>query len=399
MFNLLLALMVGILIGWNFNAFYSALNTPKIINNDINISQSIPIDPSGKSIEKEKIKIADTEKTLTIEATPEVKTPPKTSQTDTFYTLLNQNLFSDAMALYLDANQKNLSLYRVSLEEYFQKKSLSSPEDAIREMLEYIELEPEHRNTQLQLIETYKNLEQYKKAINLLTELIETTTHIDNDKLNSNLLSSSQSYIELLKNSKNFQELSNFLEERIEHGLHLPFYIYALAEHHVTMQKFAPAIKLLKELEFDDEYGEKAKNLLLEIEKAQAQEQEYVHKLPLIKKGEHYTIEVMVDNTPLTLLLDTGATLTMINEDKLSSLTMINDHITLKTAGGEIPAQIQEAQSFNVGDIELQNFQVTTSAYKQEKADGLLGMNFFKEFKFKIDQEESVLYLSERKTL
>jgi len=393
MFNLLLALIVGILIGWNFNAFYTALNVPKILKNNINISQEIPINPPKKSLVKEKI----TDKSPMLSTVKSVvKTSPKTSKIETFNTLLHQNLFSDAMALYLDANQTNLSLYRASLEAYFHKKSLSNPKDAIKKMLNYIELEPEHRNTQLQLIEAYKNLKAYKKAINLLTELIETSTPIENEKLHSNLLKSSQSYIKLLKNAQNFQELNNFLEERIEYGLELPFYTFALAKHNVNMQKFESAIKLLKELEFDEEYGEKAKKLLLEIEKDQAQEQEYPHKLPLNKEGEHYTINVTIDNTPVTLLLDTGTSLTMVNQDKLTSLTMINDNITLQTAGGEIPAQIQEAQSFNVGDIELENFQLATSSYQPVKADGFLGMNFFKKFKFKIDQDKNMLYLSER---
>ena len=398
MFNLLLTLMVGILIGWNFNAFFSALNAPKIIQNEINLSQSSATEPTEaleQNISEEK---RERPKVLSI-SKPSVKTPIRESETNPFYTLLKQNLFSDAMALYLDARPEEVLRYRTTLKKYFQTKRSENPQEAIREMLEYIELEPEHRSTKIELIETYKDLEEYTKAIQLITELIDTSND-ENEKLHSNLLNSSQSYIDLLNNAKNFQELSHFLTERIEQGLQLPFYTYALAKHHINMQRFDLASKLLIELEFDEEYGEKAKNLLLEIEKSQAQEQEYLHKFPLTKEGSHFTIEVSLNNnTPLTLILDTGATITMINEDKLSSLTMVNEHITLQTAGGEIVGQILEADTLNVGDIALQNFQVTTSDYTQEKADGLLGMNFFKEFKFKIDQEENFLYLSEKKAL
>lgn len=401
MFNLLLALMVGILIGWNFNAFYSALSAPNIIQNEINISTSSSIEPSEKNISKEKIEKLIEKTKVESNITSTIKTlkrPTNTIETTTFYTLLNQNLFSDAMALYLDATIKDLKLYRVALKKYFQEKSEINPEEAIKEMLEYIELEPEHKSTKLQLLETYKSIEAYQKAIYLLDELIESSNPSELEELESNLLRSSHDYIIFLKKSKNFQLLNDFLVERIEHGLHLPFYTYHLAKYDVEMQKFDSAIKLLRDLEFDEEYGEKAKSLLLQIEKSTTQELEYIHKFPLTKKGSHFTINVSINNTPLTLLLDTGATITMVNEEKLSSLTMISEDITLQTAGGEISGQILEAERFNLGDIELENFKVTTSAYKQKDADGLLGMNFFKEFKFKIDQDEQILYLSKRET-
>lgn len=87
----------------------------------------------------------------------------------------------------------------------------------------------------------------------------------------------------------------------------------------------------------------------------------------------------------------------MINEEKLSSApTLINDNVTLKTAGGEVLAQLKMAQKFTVGEIELENFKVTTSSFTHGNADGLLGMNFFQKFKFKIDQEKKLLYLSEK---
>lgn len=403
MFNLLLALMVGILIGWNFNAFYSALSSPNIIQNEINISTSSLVEPSETNISQENIEKfiekpkVETNITSTIKA---LKRSTNIIETTTFYTLLNQKLFSDAMALYLDANIKDLKLYRVALEKYFQERSAINPEEAIKEMLEYIELEPEHKSTKLQLLETYKSIEAYQKAIHLLDELIESSNPSELEELESNLLRSSHDYIIFLKKSKNFQLLSDFLVERIEqHGLHLPFYTYHLAKYYVEMHKFDSAMKLLRDLEFDEEYGEKAKSLLLQIEKSSSQEFEYIYKFPLTKKGSHFTINVRINNIPLTLLLDTGATITMVNEEKLSSLTMISEDIILQTAGGEISGQILEAERFNVGDIELENFKVTTSAYKQKDADGLLGMNFFKEFKFKIDQDEQMLYLSKRETI
>ncbi|HIP51245.1 MAG TPA: hypothetical protein EYG94_04070 [Campylobacterales bacterium] len=155
-------------------------------------------------------------------------------------------------------------------------------------------------------------------------------------------------------------------------------------------------IEVLHEIE-DSNYEEKAQILLSFIKEKINKIQEYSHKFSLKKIGEHFTIDVTINNEPITLLLDTGATLTLVNESKLpSSLNIIKENILLNTAGGEVYTQLQEADVFSIGEIELKRFQIVSSSFEQKEADGLLGMNFFKQFRFKIDQEKAVLYLSRK---
>ena len=394
MFNLLLALMTGIIIGWTFHAFFTQLNAPNILKNDINIStplekrmsQQPQALTSTQNVEKQAPKIV---------SQPEHAEPiVKKNQNDSFSTLLEKGFFSDAIALYLDAQNEKLPLYRAELLDYFTKKSTKDTDLTISQMQEFMVLEPEHKAVTLQLIGLYQSMKEYAKAITLIDELIETASPSELDALYRKLIKTSESYIDQLKISKNFHTMVSFLEERIEMGIQTSFYTYTLAEYYVEIKKYLLATQLLKEIEFDEDYSEKAKNLLELINQKLLENKEYAHKLPLKKEGDHFTIDVTIDNTPLTLLLDTGATLTMINKDKISSLTIIKENITLQTAGGEINAQLQEAESFVVGEIELGKFQVVSSSFEQQNADGLLGMNFFKEFKFKIDQDEEVLYLS-----
>lgn len=395
MFNLLLALITGLVIGWNFHSFFMQLNPPNILKNDINISQiSEEKLTQKKTIEEEKI----------INLVERVESPPskekvtliKKAKVDPFYALLEKDLFSDAMALYLDAKNTLLPAYRTALLNYFKIKSTLNPNESIKKMLEFRELEPKHKAVTLLLIETYKKVKAHKKAIDLITQLTETASATEVESLHLNLISTSKSHVEELKASKNLLKLLSFLKERIEIGIKVPFYTYTLAQYYVNIQEYTLATQVLKELEYDEEYGEKAKNLLKEIEEKIVQNQEYTHQLVLNKVGEHFTITVHVNHEPLTLLLDTGATLTMVNEEKISSLTILKENITLNTVGGEIHAQLQEADTFSVGDIELEKFQIVTSPFEQKNADGLLGMNFFKRFKFKIDQEAGLLYLGKK---
>ena len=392
MFNLILALAAGIIIGWNFNTFFQALDAPHIIKTDINLSQNIITHPIQAPLKKSDINKTEIKKTEIKKLIPKKQLPKE----DSFYTLLHKNLFSDALSLYTNAKEKNILFYRATIEDYFQEKIKENLNESIIQIIEYLEIEPDNRSVKLLLSSAYKDSQEYTKSITIISELLDTDSGDETEDLNMNLIITTQQYIALLKKENNIQEITSFLKEQIDYGLNIPFFSITLAKEYIALKQYAPAIKLLKEIEFDEQYGEEAKILLDTLQSGEIEKEEYTHKLPLSKAGTHFTVEVMVENTPLTLLLDTGASLTMINEDKITSLALLNDNLILKTAGGDITAQLHVAKSFKIGELELKNFKITTSSFKQEKADGLLGMNFFKQFKFKIDQEEEMLYLSRK---
>jgi len=302
MFNLLLALIAGLIIGWNFHSFFMQLEPSTILKNDTNISKftkekiaptPITSKPSIQKLPKKKVQEIN------------ISTPKSVASEDrdSFDYLLHHNHFSDAMALYIDANEAKFLFYQSILMQYFETEVKNNPQKAVEEMLEFQEIEPSERKVDMESLQEIDDANYLEKS----------------------------------------QILFNLIKEEMD------------------------------------------KN------------NEYTHEIPLTKLGEHFLIEVTINSQTLTLLLDTGATLTMIDEEKLdSSLKLINENIVLSTAGGKINAKLQEAESFSLGDIELQNFQIVSSHFKQNGADGLLGMNFFKKFKFKIDQEEAILYLSEK---
>jgi len=383
MFNIILALTAGILIGWNFHSFFISLTPPKILRDDFNLSsktRTIPI------------------KQTTIIKESNITTKKKIKPIVTFDSLLNKNLFLDAMKLYRDAKEEEKNIYRGTLRSFFEDKIYMNSKEAIVQLNEYLKIEPKNIQTSLQLVETYKVLKEYDKALAVLKKLLENSNSaIEQEILNKEIIKNSKVYIDELNKAENFQQLIAFLEEQIEYGLNTAFYTFTLAKHYTNTKKAYPlAIKLLKEIEFDEEYGEKAKALLEKIEKIKAKKADYTYKFPLIKEGEHFLISVIIDEIPLKLLLDTGASYSLVDEEKLSSLTLLEDEITLQTPAGEMHTKLQQAQNFRIEELELKEFKLITTPFKQRSADGLLGMNFFKQFKFKIDQEEGVLYLSDK---
>jgi len=308
MFNLLLALIAGLVIGWNFHAFFMQLSPQNILKNDINSNQkekkSVPISIIHKSVIRKLPQKVETVQKETKTHNEQLSTLENndTIKSDTFNSLLQDNLFSDAMSLYIDANEAKLLFYQSILIEYFETEVTNNPQKALEEMLEFQEIEPSERR-------------------------------VDMEALN--------------------------------------------------------------EIE-DNNYQEKSQILLNLIKEEMERNNEYTHEIPLKKLGEHFAVEVNINYQSVTLLLDTGATLTLVDKNRVdSTLNTIKENIVLSTAGGEISAKLKEAEHFSLGDVELEKFQLVVTNFKQNGADGLLGMNFFKKFKFKIDQEEAILYLSE----
>jgi len=308
MFNLLLALIAGLVIGWNFHAFFMQLSPQNILKNDINSNQkekkSVPISIIHKSVIQKLPQKVETVQKETKTHNEQLSTLENndTLKSDTFNSLLQDNLFSDAMSLYIDANEAKLLFYQSILIEYFETEVTNNPQKALEEMLEFQEIEPSERR-------------------------------VDMEALN--------------------------------------------------------------EIE-DNNYQEKSQILLNLIKEEMERNNEYTHEIPLKKLGEHFAVEVNINYQSVTLLLDTGATLTLVDKNRVdSTLNTIKENIVLSTAGGEISAKLKEAEHFSLGDVELEKFQLVVTNFKQNGADGLLGMNFFKKFKFKIDQEEAILYLSE----
>jgi len=380
MFNILLALMAGILIGWNFHSFFMALNPPKIVRDDFNLSyKPIKKVEFNTSVKKEK------EENQTIKKVSPI----------TFSSQLNNNLFLDAIRLYQKSNEDKKTFYRIQLDSFFQDKIFTNSKEAILQLKEYLKIEPENIKTRLQLIEAYQITEEYNRSIEILIKLLNSSNSaIEQELYHKEIIRISQIYIDKLIKDKNFQQLIAFLEKHIEYEFNTTFYTFTLAKHYTDTKEYHLAKKLLKEIEFDEEYGERAKALLKKIENRGNIEENYTYKFPLIKDGEQFLIEVNIDEIPLKLLLDTGASYSLIDENKLSSLTVIEEEITLQTPAGNIISKLQQAQSFKIKELELKEFKVVTTPFKEKNADGLLGMNFFKKFKFKIDQKGEILYLT-----
>ncbi len=393
MFQIILSLTAGVLIGWNFHIFFMALK-PKIIHQSNNIiSQKLNIKKCKpntiivNSIQKKSVLEQNTTKKHITQ-----KKDNKLIEELSFEKLIKSDNFSDAMAFYMEANEKQLKEYRLIAKVYFYDMGRKYPIKTINQILYYIDIEPNAIDIKLYLAKLYRDSGEFEKAINVLFEL-QDNPNIENLKIvKNNLDETIESYIKNLKNTKNFKKLILFLEDIINRDIDNQKYIIRLAKLYYELDDYEKAEILLEEIENESTYSAKAETILTKIKQKIEELKQYTHKIALNKVGSQYRINLSIDNTPLTLLLDTGASYTFIDEDKLPALS-IQKEILLNTAGGEIIAHLATASSLTLEDIELKDFNLTVAPFKQKGVDGLLGMNFFEKFNFKIDQNRKLLYL------
>jgi len=384
MFQIVLSLIAGILIGWNFHLFYMALEPKRCIKSNQTVISKLISQPKSiavKPIIANKIpKEANITKDINI------------SNKSNFEKLLNNGNFSDAMAFYLEADEKQLKEYKLILKVYFYDNADKQPQKTLEEILQYIDIEPKSEDFKLYLAKIYRDKKEFQKALDVLFEL----KNSQNSKvIDSDLNTTIENYVKHLENSKNFEKLISFYEEMIDKNIDNEKYIIRLAKLYNELDKYEESKKLLVEIDDSSIYQAKAENILKDIDKKEKELQHYTYIIPLKKIGLQYGIEVSINQTPLTLLLDTGATYTFIDSDKIPSLTLEKE-IILNTAGGDIVAHIAKADTLSIGDLELKDFKLTVAPFKRQHSDGLLGMNFFEKFDFKINQTSGVLYLGEK---
>lgn len=145
-------------------------------------------------------------------------------------------------------------------------------------------------------------------------------------------------------------------------------------------------------------YRVKAEALLVKIESALKRPE----SIALIRQGEHFIVDALINNnTEVSLMLDTGASISLLSEpafeelSQYSEMTYLED-IQMSTAGGVIVASLYQVNEIAIQGYVVNDFVFAVSSFVSDKNDGLLGMNFLKQFDFHIDQTNSSLILQNK---
>jgi len=124
--------------------------------------------------------------------------------------------------------------------------------------------------------------------------------------------------------------------------------------------------------------------------------------VPFERRGQVVVIEAMLNGkTPAKLVVDTGATYTMISVATAKELDIDPSgnqrRLPIQTANGMIQAPLTRLESINVGGMEMKNLTaVIHDAVPSSQVAGLLGLNFLSNFRMDIDTQKGLLHLEKK---
>lgn len=114
-----------------------------------------------------------------------------------------------------------------------------------------------------------------------------------------------------------------------------------------------------------------------EVAKVQQQLQLASAGLPIERQGEALYAQVQVNGATLRLLVDTGASKTVIESSALAALKVAptNQVARLLTAGGLVRADVYRVNQIRFGGLALDDFEVVALDSVPRQTQGLLGMD------------------------
>ena len=179
---------------------------------------------------------------------------------------------------------------------------------------------------------------------------------------------------------------------------HMP-YLLALAQAYLQLNDLERAQQWLAQADLDPAYQRQAQLLQQQVLQAQRTET----SIQLEPAGEHYLIAATLNEQhDVNLLIDTGASTSVLSQAKFDELQAWQEAEFISeqeifTAGGIVNAPIYRFSQFQIDDIQVADLYFVILDLPDRRSDGLLGMNFLKQFRFHIDQQNARLELSPRR--
>ncbi|WNC69911.1 retropepsin-like aspartic protease [Thalassotalea nanhaiensis] len=237
-----------------------------------------------------------------------------------------------------------------------------------------------------------------EEAISLYYQLIANAFNQDKEEIWSHQAHKVfQQYRNELKIQKAWQRIINFSKAIIANEVDYPPYQIALAEAYIHLNEIDTAINYLENIKFPEKYVSEINALNTLIDSIILSEE----GVALNQHGQHFIVEATFNNQHTShLMIDTGASLTVISTAFYQQLIRSDSietkrNLNINTAGGNKAAFSIIIDEFWIAGRAVYDFEVVVMDLDGlNKADGLLGMNFLQHFKFEIDQQNALLFLS-----
>jgi clan AA aspartic protease (TIGR02281 family) len=122
--------------------------------------------------------------------------------------------------------------------------------------------------------------------------------------------------------------------------------------------------------------------------------------VPLQRIGSLFVVAIMVNSTrQARLIIDTGASHTVLSRSIASDAQLFSDRqpvqVTMQTVGGQVQGDMVPVDSLRVADVEVKDTWAAIYDLPDAPAgvEGLLGLNFLRQFEMTLDSTRNQLYL------
>jgi len=257
-----------------------------------------------------------------------------------------------------------------------------------------LEAYPYNENYMLLQAELLEQSGQTRIAASAYYELADQPS-LDNDEpLQSKARELAITALDELQNQQDWTGALQFLDELLWREPEYPPYVMALVKVHMVRGDMQQAQLHLDRLAastgFEEEIGRLAEQMQLAQQPSSTQ-------LALSAQRNHLLVPITLGGAQqLQLMLDTGASLSVINEQRLSELpnAQFLRSVTMNTAGGKTQADVYQINDIQIGPYALASAEFAVLPLVDISGDGLLGMNILQQFRFNIDTDAKLLGLT-----
>ena len=176
-----------------------------------------------------------------------------------------------------------------------------------------------------------------------------------------------------------------------------PSYYYKLSQAQFKLGDYYTALASLSQIAGHPLWSRKAQYFQRTIEKFIEGDGIVAIPVKYIDPHKFLVIVTINDTTEAELLIDTGASLSMLRQKFIDEVELpVKDEkpISLTTVSDVVEASTIKLDSFGINEIKFADMPIGVTEMPDDFIpDGLLGMDFLSKFEFNLDQEDLTLYL------
>jgi clan AA aspartic protease (TIGR02281 family) len=392
--------LTGLLIGWYLHGVFYPAGTPTPQPRGQNAIAQEP-----HHLERYHVKPSP-------QSRPQVTNPHQASFANELRDLLDKRRYTDAMARFNERQQalsktefnRARQLFLQHARELYRFKSY---DDALGLINGYLETEYRDVAALRLKAEILSRQQTYRDQIETLYAAKSYAYEPEElERITNAIRNGVADYQRLLQQKSRYPELLDLYQRLVYLEPDYSPYFIQLAKAQRANNLDQEARQSLELVLSDPAVGEQARQLLNDsraTDDSQPQNIAQIDQLqgiPLQRRGSHFVVEATLNGyTPLRLIIDTGASLTIIKTDALRAsladdLSRYPTHM-FNTANGYVQAPVLNVDSLAIGEFQVTNLAVGgLDLQGQSDVDGLLGMNFLEHYRFFIDQQNNLLRLA-----